>query len=1176
MHNGTAIGRQERRRQARLGQILALAAAAWTAPATAANLTWDANPTNPAAPNDGSGNWNTATDMNWSNGVSDTVWVNGETALIGNGGAAGTVTINDASGTVSAAGINFNAVGSGNYTIAASGPSTLTLTGGINFASGVSPTISAPIAGGAGLSVGGAGGTLNLSGNNVFTGPVAINSGSVVVAAGSNLGAISNEVALGTANVAPGAGDPVGTLAINSGANVTVNSFKSAGNNTAAANTISIGSGAALNVSSNAAMSGLSSSVNGVFVVGSPNVANAVTTSLTISGAGSLNVDGGSNSASFVAGMGNSNSSSFAGTVTLDMSGLAGFNFVTGAGAIPASGGSEFAVAHGAGSSATISLAAASSITAGTISVGDGTLTPGLAGGGPNAPAGVSALNLGSGSNTLNANTILLGNGRSRGNLQWASGVNTGTLTIAGAAGGASTADFIIGRCSTGTAANTASALNLGGHNVTVQAGTIQLGVLDGGSGSGANKGGTITFDAGTFNVANLKMAVGISGAATGNINGTFNLGNSPNSTGVLNVTNSFWIGDVTGGSARAQGSLVIKGGTANIGANIIDVSTAATSNSALTLSGGTLNMQGNAIGTTAAGTGGTRTIATITWPTATNSATLMNLGGNGINNAGLAMNGTGTLILTGTNTYSGGTTITSGILQVGQSSDAAPLANPLGAAAVVNSATLSFGSSQAVAVPNVISGAGTVTQVGTGTTTLNTNHTYTGPTAVAAGVLAVSNIVNGGANSSIGASSSAASNVLLTGGTLQYNGAGPANTDRLFSVSPNGGALDASGSGAIIFTNAGNVVAADPAARATTTSITSTRVPLPSVLDLSVGMTVSGANIPAGTTIASINRTTSSITLSNTPTIAGADTFNFSTTGRTLTLTGNNTGGNTIAGVLADSAGGGALSIAKSGAGTWNLGGANTYSGTTSVSGGTLVLQKNLTTTSGVAITGGTLQVAPAVTHVLKTPSLSITGDGRVDLKDNKLLTSKPIGTATAGVYDGVQGDVQHAYDFGSWDLPGLMTSMPDAGPTIGTTTIGVSDGASILFLGPTETGTFAGQTITGATTIAVYTYAGDVNFDGLVDASDYGIIDNYFQFPGTTGYANGDFNYDGIIDAGDYGIIDNTFQLQGSPIPMNGSGAVAGLSGVTAVPEPSACGFAFLAASTLVTRRRRRRASA
>jgi len=109
----------------------------------------------------------------------------------------------------------------------------------------------------------------------------------------------------------------------------------------------------------------------------------------------------------------------------------------------------------------------------------------------------------------------------------------------------------------------------------------------------------------------------------------------------------------------------------------------------------------------------------------------------------------------------------------------------------------------------------------------------------------------------------------------------------------------------------------------------------------------------------------------------------------------------------------------------------------------------------------------------------------------------------------------------------------------------------------------------VTGATTIAVYTYAGDVNFDGLVDASDYGIIDNYFQFPGTSGYANGDFNYDGIIDAGDYGIIDNTFQLQGAPIPM-GAGA-AGLSGVTAVPEPASIGLVTLGALGLLGRRRR-----
>jgi hypothetical protein len=75
-------------------------------------------------------------------------------------------------------------------------------------------------------------------------------------------------------------------------------------------------------------------------------------------------------------------------------------------------------------------------------------------------------------------------------------------------------------------------------------------------------------------------------------------------------------------------------------------------------------------------------------------------------------------------------------------------------------------------------------------------------------------------------------------------------------------------------------------------------------------------------------------------------------------------------------------------------------------------------------------------------------------------------------------------------------------------------------------------GQVLDATTVIVKYTYAGDVNLDGLVDASDYGTIDNYYQFPGTSGYANGDFNFDGVIDAGDYGLIDNSFQLRGLPL--------------------------------------------
>jgi autotransporter-associated beta strand protein len=264
--------------------------------------------------------------------------------------------------------------------------------------------------------------------------------------------------------------------------------------------------------------------------------------------------------------------------------------------------------------------------------------------------------------------------------------------------------------------------------------------------------------------------------------------------------------------------------------------------------------------------------------------------------------------------------------------------------------------------------------------------------------------------------------------------------------------------------------------------------------------------------------------------------------------------------------------SLVKSGASTLTLAGANNYTGSTTVNAGMLKLERNLTTSAAVNVVGGTVEVASGggSNRVLKTPSVTIGPAGRIDLRDNKLITDTPVGTFSGGAYTGVQGEVARAYDFGSWDLPGLTTSMPDAGPTVGTTTIGVSDGASILFLGPTETGMFAGQTVTGASTIAMYTYAGDVNFDGLVDASDYGIIDNYFQFPGTTGYANGDFNYDGVIDAGDYGIIDNTFQLQGAPIP---TGAGDSALGIVAVPEPTSVSILALAAAARLLGRRRRR---
>src|SRR5437016_5447161 len=87
--NSTHRHLRSRRRAARWMAIAPLATALWGGASLAAIVTWDANPTTPATPNDGTGNWNTTTDANWSNGVSDFTWTNGDTANIGNSGTAG-------------------------------------------------------------------------------------------------------------------------------------------------------------------------------------------------------------------------------------------------------------------------------------------------------------------------------------------------------------------------------------------------------------------------------------------------------------------------------------------------------------------------------------------------------------------------------------------------------------------------------------------------------------------------------------------------------------------------------------------------------------------------------------------------------------------------------------------------------------------------------------------------------------------------------------------------------------------------------------------------------------------------------------------------------------------------------------------------------------------------------
>ena len=109
-------------------------------------------------------------------------------------------------------------------------------------------------------------------------------------------------------------------------------------------------------------------------------------------------------------------------------------------------------------------------------------------------------------------------------------------------------------------------------------------------------------------------------------------------------------------------------------------------------------------------------------------------------NELALVMGGTGNLTLTGTNDCVGGFTVNAGTLTFGDgSSSDSPISGP-----ITNNATVVFNTASSQTYAGVISGAGSVTELGNGVLTLGGANTYTGPTLVSAGKLVLTTASTG------------------------------------------------------------------------------------------------------------------------------------------------------------------------------------------------------------------------------------------------------------------------------------------------------------------------------------------------------------------------------------------------------------------------------------------------
>ena len=337
-----------------------------------------------------------------------------------------------------------------------------------------------------------------------------------------------------------------------------------------------------------------------------------------------------------------------------------------------------------------------------------------------------------------------------------------------------------------------------------------------------------------------------------------------------------------------------------------------------------------------------------------------------------LVKNGTGTQTLSGTDTYSGGTTINAGILQLGSTTALGTGAATIATGAVLDLNGIAYPSTSALTIngTGITNGGALINSNATAASFAGTIALGSSSTITANNPITLSGVISSSSNART--ITTAGTSILTLSGLNTYGG--------LTTVSS--GTLQLGSTGALGTTNGGTVVNSGAALDLNGFTL-STAEPL--TLN-GTGISTGGALINSSVTAAgysglinlgsasSIVANAGNLNITNTGTITGA-TFG-------LTLGGSGTG--TISSIIGTTTG----TLTMNGTGVWILSANNTYTGITTITAGELRLNpaSNTTPNSQVVLNGGilgTTNINSGIT-VTNASTLNLQANSSINLGSN------------------------------------------------------------------------------------------------------------------------------------------------------------------------------------------------